>query len=155
MSTQENRLYYSHMDVLNDLASVLHAVFEPTVLKVCAGALLTFVFFFGDVYTDAVYAILMLMIFDTILGIWATVSEGQAITSRRFARVLVKGTVYLMSISAGYYVDQTLPGQLVQSTMIAFVGVTEFISILENAGRLGMETPKKLLNQLRGFQSSK
>ena len=39
--------------------------------------------------------------------------------------------------------------------MVAFVGITEFISILENIGRLGYQTPKKLLNQLKEYRDNK
>lgn len=143
------------MQVLNDIHYFITSVFEPTVIKIVATFVLAYVFLFGDVYTDAVIAIVMLMIFDTILGVWATIYEGEAITSRKFSRALIKGIIYLMSVSAGFFVDLTVPGSMIQSTMIAFVAVTEFISILENAGRLGMETPKKLLNQLKDFKSAK
>jgi phage-related holin len=112
-------------------------------------------FLFGDFHTQAIIAILMLMIFDTILGVMATYSEGQSITSRKFARVVQKGFVYFMSISAGYFADLTIGWQVIQATMIGFIGVTEFISILENMGRLGYQTPKRLLNQLENFKSSK
>lgn len=143
------------MDTLNDFLSVIYVVAQPTLIKIVSAIVLTFAFFFGNLYHDAVFAVVMLMVFDTVLGIWATITEGKPITSRRFSRVLIKGTVYLVSISAGYFVDLTVPGNAVQATMIAFVSVTEFISILENAGRLGMEVPKKLLNHLRHFQSEK
>ena len=95
------------------------------------------------------------MIFDTILGVMATYHEGQAITSRKFSRVVQKGIVYFMAISAGYFADQTIGWQMIQATMIAFIGVTEFISILENMGRMGYATPQRLLNQLKDFKSQK
>jgi phage-related holin len=60
-----------------------------------------------------------------------------------------------MSISAGYFADITIGWNLIQSVMVGFIGVTEFISILENMGRMGYQTPKKLLNQLKDFQSQK
>ena len=97
----------------------------------------------------------MLMVFDTILGLMATYHENQPITSRKFSRVVQKGAVYFIAISAGFYADTTINFHVIQSTMIGFIGITEFISILENMGRLGHQTPKKLLNQLKGFQSKK
>lgn len=105
-------------------------------------------FLFGEVYHDAIVAIVMLMTIDTILGMAAALKENQALTSRRFGRAVVKGIVYLTAVSAGYFADLTIPYNFIQSTMVGFVGVTEFISILENMGRLGYKTPKKLLNQL-------
>lgn len=128
-------------------------VFEPTALKFLVSSVLTvFFFLFGNLYTEALAAVVMLMVLDAILGVWASKKEGAAITSSRFADSVKKGIVYFMAISAGYFVDLTVPFDLVQATMVGFVGVTEFISVLENVGRMGYQTPKKLLNQLRDFQ---
>lgn len=137
---------------------IITTLIEPSVIKIIGSLLLTFIFLFGDFHTQGIVAVLMLMIFDTILGVMATYKEGQAITSRKFSRVVQKGAIYMLSISAGYFADLTVAGsgvQLIQPTMIAFIGITEFISILENMGRLGYQTPKKLLNQLKDFQSQK
>lgn len=140
---------------MTDIISIVVATFTPSIAKVLAAIALFISFFFGDLYHDAIVAVLMLMIIDTILGVGVVVYEGHAITSRKFSRVLHKGIVYLMSISAGHFVDLTLPVAIAQSAMIGFVAVTEFISILENVGRIGFKTPKKLLNQLKDFQSQK
>lgn len=134
---------------------ILTTVIEPTLLKLATSGVLAFVFLFGNFHTQGIIAVLMLMIFDTILGMMATFSEGKAITSRKFSRIVQKGIVYMMGISAGYFADLTIGWQIVQATMVAFIGVTEFISILENMGRMGYETPKKLLNQLKDFKSQK
>ncbi len=137
---------------------IITTVFEPTLIKVGATIALSYGFLFGDFHSQAILAVLMLMIFDTILGFMATWSEGKPITSRKFSRVVQKGAVYFMAISAGYFADNAVnlsDIRIIQSTMIAFIGVTEFISILENMGRMGYQTPKKLLNQLKDFQSSK
>lgn len=134
---------------------IIQTTFEPTIIKLLVSLLLTFGFLFGEFHTEGIVAVLMLMTFDTVLGVMASWQEGQAITSRRFGRVVQKGCVYLMAISAGYFTDITIGWEFVQSTMVAFIAVTEFLSINENMGRLGFETPKKLLNQLEGFKSQK
>lgn len=128
---------------------------EITSAKIIASLLLLFSFFFGDFYRQAILSVMMLIIFDTLLGMLSAYYEGMAITSRKFGRVVQKGTVYMLAISAGYFADMTIGWQIVESIMIGFIGVTEFISILENMGRLGYQTPKKLLNQLKDFQSQK
>jgi phage-related holin len=129
------------------------ALFEPSSLKVVASAFLSVIFFFfGELYTQALIAVVMLMVLDAVLGVWASKQEGLAISSERFADSVKKGIVYFLSISAGYFVDLTIPFDAVQATMVGFVGVTEFISVLENVGRMGYQTPKKLLNQLKDFQ---
>lgn len=127
------------------------AFFEPSLAKMVVSASLTVLgFFFSELYTEGLIAVVMLMVIDTILGVCAAYHEGAVITSRRFSRSVVKGIVYLTAISAGHFADMTIPFSLIESTMIGFVATTEFVSILENVGRLGFQTPKKLLNQLQG-----
>ncbi len=133
---------------------IITTVFEPTLIKVGATVALSYGFLFGNFHSQAILAVLMLMVFDTLLGAYIGWQEGN-FTSRKFGRVLQKGVIYFMSISAGYFADLTTGISIIQSTMIAFIGVTEFISILENMGRMGFQTPKKLLNQLKDFQSQK
>jgi phage-related holin len=138
-----------------NFVEIASSTIEPTLLKLLASIIVAFIFLFGDVHAQGIIAVLMLMTFDTIVGVMASWREGKPITSRRFSRVVQKGVVYLMAISAGYFTDITIGWHIVQSTMIGFIGVTEFISILENMGRMGYQTPKKLLNQLKDFQSQK
>lgn len=129
---------------------------EPSTLKVLLSGILSVGFFmFGSLYTDALVAVVMLMVIDTFFGLAATIYEGNEITSRRFSRAVIKGIVYFTAISAGYFADLTIPFDIIQATMVAFVGTTEFISILENIGRMGYQTPKKLLNQLKEFRNNK
>lgn len=135
--------------------SIISNIIEPTILKITISFILGIAFLFGDFHTQGLIAITMLMTFDTILGMMAAWHEGSSITSRRFSRVVQKGVVYFMAISAGYFADLTIGWQVIQSTMIAFIGATELISILENMGRMGYATPKKLLNQLKDFKSEK
>ena len=134
---------------------IITTIIEPSILKLATTALIAFSFLFGDFYTQGLIAVLMLMIFDTILGLMATWHEGQPITSRKFSRVLQKGIVYFLAISSGYFADITIGWQLIEAAMIGFIGVTEFLSIMENMGRMGYQTPKKLLNQLENFKSLK
>lgn len=143
-------------EALNSITQVVNNVVHPTGLKIIVSIILSVAFFlFGHLYTDALVAIVMLMLFDTILGVSAVYEEGEHVSSRKFSRVVTKGLVYFSSISAGYFADLTIPFNFIQGTMIAFIGVTEFISILENMGRLGYQTPKKLLNQLKEYRDNK
>lgn len=134
---------------------ILHAA-EPTLLKAAMAVVVSAgFFFFGDLHTQGIMAVLMLVLFDTIFGVIAAYNNGVQITSRRFSRIVQKSVVYLLAISAGYFTDITIGWHLVQSTMIAFIGVTECISILEKMGQLGYATPQRLLNQLQDLKSQK
>lgn len=113
-------------------------------------------FLIGGVYQDSIIAVMMLMLFDTATGLYASrVVEKQAITSKRFINKVRQCVMYLVAISAANFVDQTIPGQLIQFGTIAFVGGTEFISIMENIGRMGYKTPKKLLEALKDKYESR
>ena len=140
---------------MQDIFNIIISTFTPTWPKILASLALFFTFMLGENHNQAVVAVIMLMTIDTCLGVAAVVYEGEAITSRKFSRVLHKGIVYMLSIAAGHFLDITMPYALAQSTMLGFIAVTEFISILENIGRMGFKTPKKLLNQLKDFQSQK
>jgi len=122
---------------------------EPTFLKVVVSVILAVMgFLFSSLYLHGLVAVVMLMIIDTILGVIASYREGKVITSKRFSQSIFKAMVYLTAISAGHFVDYTIPFNFIEATMIGFIGTTEFVSILENMGRMGFATPNKLLNQL-------
>ena len=111
-----------------------------------------FCFFFNELYAVGIVAVAMLMVFDAITGVMATYYEGNEVTSRRFANSVRKGIVYFIAISAGHFVDTTIlmaSLKVIEGTMISFVAFTEFVSINENMARMGMKTPKVLLNQLK------
>lgn len=132
------------------MTGILVRLFENFDVKLfVTGVLSVTSFLIGDLYTDAVLAVIMLLIFDTCTGVLAAYIEKQVITSKRFGSSVLKSILYLVAISAGHFVDQSIPGQLAQYSTIAFVAVTEFISIIENIGRMGYKTPQKLLNQLK------
>ncbi len=134
---------------------IITTLFEPTLLKIVASGVLVFLFLFGNFHTQGIIAILMLMTIDTIFGVMAAYANGEVITSRRFSRVVQKGIVYLMAISAGYFTDLTIGWQVVQATMIGFIGVTEFVSITEKMAKMGYQTPQRLLNQLQEYKNGK
>lgn len=140
--------------MLHDILTYLHHLFEilgnHLVAKlIVAGFLSSFAFMFGTLHTEAIIAVAMLMIFDFWTGIIASWQEGRQITSRAAMRSVLKSTVYLVAISAAFFTDKTIPLAFIETTVVGFVGVTEFISIMENIARMGFATPQKLLNQLR------
>lgn len=137
-------------DILNYLLHLGDTLAGNFAVKLAgASALSAFAFFFGELHNQAIAAVAMLMVFDFLTGVTASWLEGKAITSRASMRSVLKSTVYLIAISAAYFADNTIPIAFIETTVVGFVGITEFISILENAGRMGFATPQKLLNQLR------
>lgn len=125
-------------------------------IKVIASFLFgLFAFFFGDAYSMGILAILMLLVLDTVTGTWAAVHEGQTISSKRMGSVVKKFIVYGIAISTGYYMDIAISIDLLfaQATIIGFIALTEGISILENASRLGLILPPSWLKKLKDLQA--
>lgn len=140
--------------MLHDILTYLLHLFDIlgnhlAVKLLVATSLGLFTFLFGTLHTEAIVAVAMLMIFDFFTGLVASWQEGKPITSRAAMRSVLKSTVYLVAISAAFFTDKTVPIAFIETTVVGFVGVTEFISIMENTARMGFATPQRLLNQLR------
>ena len=118
--------------------------------------LLTYSFFFGDIKETIIISVIVLTIMDMITGIMASVRDGDSIQSRKFLKTAIKIFVYLLMISAGHLAENLFGFDFKADEVItAVLGVTELISILENASRMGYAIPRKLLNQLKDFKSNK
>lgn len=133
------------------------AIIDYAYLK-CAGAvgILTYSFFFGDIEETIITSVVVLTIFDMMTGLMASIKSGKSIESRRLFTTAVKIFVYLMLISAGHLTENAVGMDIRADEVITFViALTEIISILENASRMGYAIPKKLLNQLKDFKSQK
>jgi len=133
------------------------AIIDYAYIK-CTTALgiLTYSFFFGDIEKIIITSVIVLTIFDMVTGIMASVKSGHDIKSKRFLNTAVKLFVYMLLISAGHLTENAIGIDIQADEVItAVIALTEIISILENASRMGYAIPKKLLNQLKDFKSEK
>lgn len=136
--------------MLDELPKILVKLAEFPVLKSVITFVLMFTsFMLGDLYDVEIIAVSMLLTIDFVTGVIGAVYAGESIKSRRMANSVVKALVYYLAISAGKFLDQSIPGEFVQYSTIGFVAVTEFISIIENIGKMGFKTPKALVANLR------
>lgn len=127
-------------------------------IKIAGAALMGAVaFLFGLDHTTAMLSLIALMVFDLITGTIAATFPGQeGISSRRAAKTPLKFGVYLLLVSAAHLADASVyTGIFLQETMIAFLALTELISILENAGKMGIAVPKQLTEKLTKLRDSK
>lgn len=91
-------------------------------------------------------AAFVLIALDTITGFVSALVAGQAISSARFSRVLVKllgyGSVIIVSAIVTKFVHnaETLPNVSV-TAVLTLVIATEAISVLENVRRMGIKLP--------------
>ena len=112
-------------------------------------------FVFGLSNFPAEFALFLLIIGDAITGMAAAYYEGSAIESRKAIKTVFKLLVYFGAIAAGHLLEVAgvvfLP---IDETVTGWLAVTEFISIMENFGRMGYTMPNKLLNRLVEYKNA-
>ena len=143
------------MHYLDSINEVLQSLGDLLGLKTIMASLLGLsVFLIGTEALMPFYALMALMVFDLITGT-AVAWREEKISSRRAVKTPFKFAVYLMLVSAAHLSDVAVfGGAYIQETMIAFLALTEFISILENTGKLGFAIPKKLLKRLEQIRDT-
>ena len=103
----------------------------------------------------AVESLVILLALDFITGIIGAFKTGQKIESHKIFRSAIKTTVYLLMISAAHFTELAVPviESFADEAVIAFLAITELISVIENCGKMGYAIPKKLLNRLEELRS--
>jgi len=142
-------------DSWNYLKYVLMVAFHPSVLKaIVAGLLIIYSFFFDSAQSQSLLALFVLVIMDFISGISASKKVGEPIRSSKIKHTAIKITAYFGVIAGAHLAEFGLYTfiAVLDETVIAFFLCTELVSLLENVGRMGFNTPKKLLNQLNGVK---
>lgn len=121
------------------------------------GLLVMSEFFVDGVMTKALLALFFLILFDWITGIRAAKISGEVIKSSKIIRTPIKIAIYFMLITAARIAEFSLPGAIryLDETVIAFLTLTELISVIENTGQMGYAVPKKLLNKLKSLRDEK
>lgn len=112
-------------------------------------------FFFDGILMKALVALLALIIIDFLSSVFAAYRTGEKIESHKAFRTALKITIYFGLVASARITEYTLadPLNFLDEVLIGFLAVTEFISILENAGRLGCAVPQRLLNTLKEFKA--
>lgn len=123
------------------------------VVAKCAatGSLIVTEFFVDGVLVKAMVAVFFLVLFDWITGIFAAKASGLPIKSSKIIRTPIKIVIYFMLISGARIAEYSLPASIhfLDETVIAFLALTELISVIENTGTMGYAIPKKLLKVLK------
>lgn len=114
-------------------------------------------FFIDDLLARAMVAIFVLIIFDWITGIFAAKKTKETIKSSKILRTPIKIAIYFMLITTARIAEFSLPEVIryLDDTIIAFLTLTELISIIENTGKMGYAIPKKLLLKLKSIRDEK
>jgi len=133
------------------LVKMLAGICEDIILKCTAtGVLVVSHFLFDEVLAKAMLALFVLVIFDWASGTMASYKTGTHIKSAMIFRTPVKLVVYFMLITGARIAEYSLTEhiQFIDETVIAFLVVTELISLVENVGKMGFINADRLLKKL-------
>ena len=116
-----------------------------------------FAFFFDTAQEAGLLALLILIIFDFITAIANAYHKKIEIQSRKVFITAGKIAIYFGLIASGNLAEHAVPilSSIIDETILAFLTLTELVSIIENVGKLGFAIPKKLLNKLEDLRDSK
>ncbi len=122
---------------------------KSIIAAVCA----VFGFVFGDL-NGLMIALVALIILDYISGVIAAVVE-KKLSSEVGAKGIAKKIFMLLIVAVANIVDINVIGEghVLKSVTVVFYIANECISLIENAGRLGVPVPKKLLDVLEQLKS--
>lgn len=91
-----------------------------------------------------------LLLIDTITGVWAAAKRGEAISSRRFSRVVGKAILYQIAVLSGHLLEVALSGMIPMSKLImGAIALTEGKSLIENINTIrGEDIFKHVLDRI-------
>lgn len=116
--------------------------------EVIAAVCSVFGFVFGD-WDGLMAALIILIVMDYVSGVIAAIAE-KKLSSAAGAKGIAKKVFMLLIVAAANVADMNIIGEghLLKSVTATFYAANECISLIENAGRLGVPVPKKLLDVL-------
>lgn len=140
------------------IGGIFYKICQDVILKCVATAgIVTAEFLIDGILVKAMVALLFLILFDSITGVLAAKRTGDKIRSAKLFRTPVKIAIYFMLITAARIAEYSIPEfvSYLDEVVIAFLTLTEFISVLENIGKMGYAVPKQLLTKLKSLRDTK
>lgn len=100
-------------------------------------------------FDSFLYALVVFVIIDYITGIMAAVIERKLASNYGFRGIFKKVLIFTL-VSAAHIIDYRIleSGSAIRTAVIFFYISNEGISILENAGGIGLPIPQKLMDVL-------
>ena len=116
--------------------------------NIMAGLCTILSFLFGDM-EGLMIALIALIILDYISGVIAAAVE-KRLSSEVGAKGIAKKIFMLLIVALANIVDINVigDGHVLKTVTVVFYICNECISLIENAGRIGVPVPKKLLDVL-------
>ena len=124
-------------------------IFKQIMAAICT--LLSFLF--GDM-EGLMVALIALIILDYISGVIAAAVE-KRLSSEVGAKGIAKKIFMLLIVALANIVDINVIGEghILKTVTVVFYICNECISLIENAGRIGVPVPKKLLDVLEQLRN--
>jgi len=112
-------------------------------------------FAFGEM-DGMMLALVSLIVLDYISGVIAAIAE-KKLSSAVGAKGIAKKIFMLLIVAVANIVDINVIGEghVLRTVTTAFYIANECISLIENAGRLGVPVPKKLMDVLEQLKKEK
>ena len=116
--------------------------------NIVAGICTILSFLFGDI-EGMMVALIALIVLDYISGVIAAAVE-KRLSSEVGAKGIAKKIFMLLIVALANIVDINVigDGHVLKTVTVVFYICNECISLIENAGRIGVPVPKKLLDVL-------
>ena len=118
-----------------------------------AGAGGLFAYLFGA-WDALIIALVIFVVADYITGIAKAATQGKLSSAVGFKGLLKKVMIFVL-VMVGTVVDKAIPAanHAIRSAVIMFYIANEGLSILENAGELGLPLPNALKNALEKIKA--
>jgi len=154
---QDNSQIFNTIDeMVLYLKYLFVTVFSPSTWKTLgAFGYVVFSFFFDVNQTNALFALFILIIIDFITGITAAKIAGDRIRSSKVRHSAIKVCAYFAVIAGAHLAEAGLYTHIsfIDETVTAFFLLTELISLLENVGKMGYDTPKNLIDKIKDIKN--
>ena len=144
--------------LLEALSNIWDKMSHHTVLKSIGAVIYSFLtFFFDKTQETGLLALFILILIDFATALANAYHKKIEIQSRKIFVTAVKIIIYFGIIGASHITETAVPliSGFLDETLLAFLALTELISILENVGKLGFAIPQKMLNKLEELRDSK
>jgi len=109
---------------------------------------------FGNENRTILYSLITLVVMDYITGICIAIRQKKLSSSIGAKGIVGKVMVFIM-VSLSHIVDTYLlpSGTALEAITILFYSANEIISIAENASKIGIPLPAKLMSYLKSFKN--
>ncbi len=107
-------------------------------------------------FDTLIYALIAFVSIDYITGVWLAVLEKKVSSDIGFKGIGRKMMIFVL-VALGNIIDQLIigNGSTLRCMLIMFYLSNEGISIIENAGKMGLPLPQKLKEVMRQLNNTK